>query len=127
DDGYAAFGVITDDDPMPAVSIADRAVTEGDHGQTADRLVVSLSEASGLPVIVTFMTFDGTATAGDDYIARLGRRTIPAGQTSTKIAVDVLGAPDPEPDETFFLQISNPIGAQLGRDTGTGTILDDDG
>jgi hypothetical protein len=126
DDGYSGFGVITNDDAPPVLSIADRSVLEGDRGRTPDRFIVTLSEPSGLPVTVIFATHDGTATAGFDYVPTMGQRTIPAGATEGRIAVNVLGDKVIEPDETFMLVLSDPSGATLGNDTAIGTILNDD-
>jgi len=57
---------------------------------------------------VDYQTRDGTANAETDYIATSGTATIPAGQTSIDIGVDILIA---NSDKTFSLVLSNPIGA----------------
>ena len=49
-------------------------------------------------------------------------------QASATITVRVYGDQNYEPDETFFVDLSNPIGALIisGQERGTGTILNDD-
>jgi hypothetical protein len=117
-----------DDPPPPVVSIADApAVTEGGPGvATGATFTVTLSYAPGGPVFVRYATADGTATAGDDYTAVSGTLKIPAGQTTATITVPVIGDDAAEPDEGFSLTIDFPDGADLGRATATGTIVDDD-
>ena len=53
--------------------------------------------------------------------------TIAAGETSGTMVVAVLGDAVVEPDETFTVTLSNPVGATLGTPaTATGTITNDD-
>src|SRR5262249_28723575 len=54
-----ATGTILNDDPLPALSIGDVSVTEGNSGTTAATFTVSLSAASGQTVTVNFATADG--------------------------------------------------------------------
>jgi hypothetical protein len=77
-------------------------------------------------VTVQYATTGGTATAGGDYTATSGTLTIPAGSTSSTIAVPILGDATIEPDETFMVNLSVPTNATIGTGTGTGTILNDD-
>ena len=60
---------------------------------------------------VHYKTLDGTAKAGEDYIATSGIARIPAGDTNVLIAVEIIGDSKIEPDETFYLVITNPVGA----------------
>jgi len=52
--------------------------------------------------------------------------TIPAGATTTSLSVTVRGDLKCERDETFFVDLSEPAGAVLGKARGLGTILNDD-
>ena len=63
------LGTITDDDPLPAVAIADVTVTEQDTGTVTASFNVTLVPASGRTVSVHYATADGTATAPADYSA----------------------------------------------------------
>src|SRR5262249_2448856 len=46
--------------------------------------------------------------------------------TTQSVRVTVQGDTTPEPDETFFLNLSNPANANLLKAQGTGTIQNDD-
>ena len=64
------LGTILDDDPLPALSINDVTVTEGDAGTVNATFTVSLDAPSARAVTVDYATADGTAIAP----ARLHRR-----------------------------------------------------
>ena len=83
-----------------------------------------LSHSSSAKVTVT----DETATAGSDYTVAHSVTTIPfpAGKASATVAVRVLGDRAGEADETFAFTLSAPVGATLGDDAGTFTIVNDD-
>lgn len=117
---------IIDDDPMPTLSINDVSQTEGDSGTTNFNFTVSLSAPSGQIVRVDFTTADGTAQANSDYQFNSGNLVIPPGQASRQITVRVNGDTQFEPDENFFLNLSNPTAASIAKAQGTGTILNDD-
>jgi hypothetical protein len=87
---------------------------------------VALSAASGRTVTVNYATANGTATAGSDYGAVSGTLTFPAGTTTATITVPVTGDYALEADETFTVQISNPVNATMTRWIATGTIVNDD-
>ncbi len=121
-----ATATILNDDTAPVISVSDASVTEGNSGTTNAVFNLTLSAASGVATTVSYSTSDGTATAGSDYGSVSGIATIAAGQTKTTIAVPVYGDTVPEPNETFTLNLSNPVNATLGRTSATGTINDDD-
>jgi hypothetical protein len=76
---------------------------------------------------VSFSTFDGTAHAGEDYVATNGTLTFGEGVTSETIRVPIKGDTVAEADETFSVVLSSPsTGSTITTGTGTGTILDDD-
>jgi hypothetical protein len=119
-------GTIVDDDTMPAISINDATVVEGDAGTTNASFIVSLSSPSGQTVTVDYATQDGTATAGSDYTATSGTLTFPPGTTVLPLPVPVLGDNAPEANETFLVNLSAPVNATLADGQGLGTIADDD-
>jgi hypothetical protein len=123
----SATGTILNDDAEPALAIDDVSLAEGNSGTTAFTFTASLSAVSGLSVQVNYVTADGTATLADaDYVAASGTATIPAGSLSTPITVLVNGDLTPETDETFLVNLSNPVNASIADGQGVGTILDDD-
>ncbi|MDG4666483.1 Calx-beta domain-containing protein [Mycobacterium sp. 236(2023)] len=110
----------------PSVSIADLSVTEGNGEHSHFMFVASLSKASTQTVTVTYTTSNGTAIAGVDYSATTGTITFAPGVTSQLVHVDVIGDSIVEPNETFFVTLSNPSGATIGDGSATGTITNDD-
>ena len=111
---------------IPSVSVADTAVAEGNSGTTNAVFTVTLSKASTKPVTVSYTTSNGSATAGQDYLASSGTVTFAAGVVSQTINVGVLGDTTVEPNETFTVTLSNASGATVARATATGTITNDD-
>ena len=83
--------------------------------------------SSAANATVNFATTDGTATAGSDYIATSGTLTFTSGGPLTQtITVQVIGDTVVEPDETFFVNLSSPVGATILDGQGQGTIINDD-
>jgi hypothetical protein len=122
-----ATGTITNDDGGPKLSLLDASVTEGNTGTTPLTFTVTMTPAALVDVTVDYATADGTATAGSDYVAASGTLTIPAGQTSGSITVDVNGDTSVEPNETLTVSLSNPLGAKIVPPAvTTGTITNDD-
>ena len=112
--------------PAPSVSVADASVPEGNTGGSVATVTVTLSAASSSPVSVAFTTLSGTATSGQDFAPASGRVTFPIGTTAQTIPVTVIGDTTLEPDETFTVQLSDPVNAMIARGTGTVTIKNDD-
>lgn len=109
------------------ISIANAAVDEGTSAATIAEFVVSLSEPSSSVVAVNWKTVDGSATVADnDYRTALGTIRFSPGQTSRVISVSVFADSKVEPNETFGIQLSDPVGATLVNRTATGTIRNDD-
>lgn len=136
----SATTVIQDDD-LPTLSFkvgstGDIRRVEGAAGTTSTaEITVELSAVSTQDVTVEFTTLDGTganaATVADnDYIPRTtaGQKiTIRKGQKSATASFTVVGDNKIEQDETFFVKLSNPVGATiLGSDTQAVIIEDDD-
>lgn len=109
-----------------SISIADVTVVEGNVVTTTAAFTVSLSEVSLVDVTVVFATADVTAVTPDDYTAASGTLTIPAGSLSGVINVSVVGDTLDEPDETFFVNLANPVNAAILDGQAVGTITDDD-
>ena len=124
-----AIGTIIDDDgaaALPALSIADLSVAEGNGDHAHFMFVVTLDKAATGPVTVAYSTANGTATAGSDYVASNGTLTFAAGETSKTVHVDISGDTVFEGNETFAVTLSNASGATLADATAVGTIVNDD-
>jgi hypothetical protein len=115
----------------PLLSINNVTLSEGNSGTTNFNFTVSLSTpapAGGVSFDIT--TQDGTtnpATQPSDYTAKsLTSQTIPAGSSTYNFTVAVNGDVDVEPDEIFFVNVSNVTGAIVDDGQGLGTITNDD-
>lgn len=119
-------GTISNDDPLPSITINDVAVTEGDSGTTNAVFTVSLSAASGQSIGVNYATADGTAVQPGDYTSTSGSLVFTPGQTTRTITVPVIGETVPEANETFFVNLSSATNAIISDNQGLGTIINDD-
>jgi len=119
-------GTISNDDPLPSLSINDVTVVEGNAGTTNAVFTVTLSAASGQTVTVNYATADGTATQPADYTNTSGTLTFTPGQTTRTITVPVIGETIPEANETFFVNLSSSTNATISDNQGVGTITNDD-
>ncbi len=113
--------------PPPSISVSDVSDSEGNSGTKKFDFLVILSATSNLPVKVDYATADGTATvSNNDYQATSGSVTFNPGEKIKTITVLVNGDINREGDETFFLNIKNPINATISRSQGIALILNDD-
>jgi large repetitive protein len=121
-------GTIVNDDTYvtPGISIGDATVTEGNAGTAYATLTVTLTSAAAMDVTVQYVTADGSAAAGSDYVAASGTLTFAAGETSRTVTVLVYGDRLGEPNETFFVNLSSPTNATIGDGQALGIIVDDE-
>ncbi|HEX2996441.1 MAG TPA: lamin tail domain-containing protein, partial [Anaerolineales bacterium] len=115
--------------PSSSLTINDVSLSEGNSGTTSFDFTVSLSAPAGAGgVTFDIATADNTATiANNDYTANsLTGQTIPEGSSTATFSVLVNGDTTGEPDETFFVNITNVVGANVTDGQGQGTILNDD-
>jgi hypothetical protein len=125
-DGQGAATITNDDAAATSLSISDAAVVEGRSGTRAVWFTLTLSAPSTKPVSVRFVSANGTALDGSDYVARVGTVSIRPGGTSATVAVSVRGDRTVEPDETFVLDLSGPRNTTLADAQGVATITNDD-
>ncbi|MBV9931132.1 MAG: cadherin domain-containing protein, partial [Alphaproteobacteria bacterium] len=113
----------------PNLTVTDVSHSEGDTGTVTYTFTVSLSAAAGVGgVTFDIATADGTATAASgDYVARsLTSQTIPQGSNSYTFDVTVNSDRAIEPNENFFVNVTNVTGATVTDGQGQGTIVNDD-
>lgn len=113
----------------PNLKIDDVTVDEGDSGTVTASFTVSLSSpAPAGGVTFDIATQDNTATIADnDYVSRsLTAQTISSGSQSYVFDVTINGDTNIEPNETFFVNVTNITGATAGDTQGIGTITNDD-
>lgn len=115
-----ATGIITDATMLPTVVITNATAAEGN----VVVFVISLSNPSSVPTIITVTTTTGTATTAD-YTTTTMQLTIPAGATSIAVAVPTILDYFFEQMETFTLN-GTIISTNTSNPTcfGTGSIVD---
>jgi hypothetical protein len=119
---------ITNNDSPPSATINDVSITEGSTAFDfkSATFTVTISAPSAKVVRVDYATSAGTATAGADFANTTGSVLFAPGSTTATLSVFVSGDLTHEPDETFFVNLSNPGDSTIADAQGVGTILNDD-
>lgn len=121
--------IISDNDPLPTVSIgADQSFLEGASGSTPRNFPVTLSAPSGRLVLVQASAGGGTALGGNnDYLGSTVNLSFAPGETVKNYSVAINGDTTPELDETFFVNITAISNVTNGSDLqAQATIQNDD-
>lgn len=131
--GATGTAVILDPDAaQPVISVEGGAATEGGYAL----FTIRLSEPSADAVTVQYDTRRGTADRDLDLTnysssPLAGTVTFAPGETERTVAIYVRGDYTDEIDESFFLDLRNPVGASFGPGntelSAIGWALDDDG
>jgi len=104
--------------------------TEGDANHFNYFLLELSAALTTEDASISYRTQDGTALAGQDYIATSGIATIGAGESYVSIPVEIVADTVAENTETFSLIISNPQGGifpvGLTEISASHSIIDDD-
>lgn len=117
---------VTDGNPSVLNLIANtNSISEGDSGTPSVTFTVRRTNPN-CPASVEYITSDGTATAGEDYVAANGTVEFLATETEKTFTITINGDTDVEEDETFVIDLINPSGANIGLGQRTFTILNDD-
>ena len=133
--------------PPTHVTIGNATVVEGNSGTRSLDFRVTLDRPTATPLTLYYNTFNGTATAGSDYIASSGSITFARGESSKTISIAVNGDTTVERDEILNVVVFDelpqgrpfdPHGAPVAgdgfdepnvifdRDLGVGKIINDD-
>jgi uncharacterized repeat protein (TIGR01451 family) len=104
------------------LSVRDVKAPEGKHAV----FTVRLSRKATATVRVRFLTQDGTARKGADYLAKTGKLVFKRGQRVKRVTVKTVPETTDEPSERFAFGLRAPRGAKLKRGKALGTITDDD-
>ncbi len=126
---------IVDNEGAPTLSVSEAEVDEGDSGRSQLVFTVSLQPQSQNTVSVDIATL-GTGTSetgtalssgrGQDYFSKTRTLTFAPGVATQTFAVEVIGDPIVESDETVNVALSNAQGAPVSKPRATGTINNDD-
>ncbi|WP_228281184.1 Calx-beta domain-containing protein, partial [Malaciobacter pacificus] len=112
---------IIDNDGIPQIVISDSSVNEEDGVLT---FTISLSNPSSETITVDYVTADGTALAGSDYVSDSNTVTFLAGETSKTISISVLDDSIYENPESMYVNLSNVVNAEIADSQGEGRIYD---
>lgn len=121
-----AVGTILDDDGQPQLRGYDQVIFEPETGALSHDFNVRLSRIYEQDVQVTYTTTGDSATPGLDFVSISGVLTIPAGQQTAVIPVDILSDAEIEEIEILTVNLSNPVNASLVNNPMTGFIMDAD-
>ncbi|WP_207429085.1 Calx-beta domain-containing protein [Pedobacter sp. SYSU D00535] len=123
---------IEDNDAAPIVITNPVIVAEGNAGYVTAEFTATLPLATAEGFLFDYATADGTAKAGEDYLAQSGKLTF-AGRAGEKqkISIQIKGDRLVEGDEKYminFSNLSNPFGEALSFEFSSvvGVIHDDD-
>jgi hypothetical protein len=100
--------------PMPSPTLSIDSTRSGPEGRTLG-IYVHLIGLSSSTVSVNYATANNTATAGSDYTAQSGTLYFPPGTTTQLINVPLLLDLPPESTESFYVNLSSPVGAALSN------------
>ncbi|MGX9964169.1 Calx-beta domain-containing protein [Roseomonas sp. F4] len=111
---------------LPVVSLdwSRDSYEEADSGSTERKVYVYLDGSSETPVVVSYTTVDGTASAGADYTAQTGTVTFAPGETSAIITIQTLADTDYEANESFEVRITGVSDNATIAETGSSTSVE---
>jgi hypothetical protein len=111
-----------------------KSVIEGNSGTRYAYFLLQFTGVRSAPnelLSVDYATRDGSASAGQDYLAAQGTLILYPNENQALIPVEIVGDTLSEPDETFYLDVFNPVGGSFGdgvvKLTAMRTIINDDG
>jgi peptide/nickel transport system substrate-binding protein len=108
----------------PAITTDDTSILEPALGTTTVPVTVSLSSEMDNPVSVDYSTQDGTAHAGEDYVATSGTVMFAPHERVKTVSVTINSDTMAEPAETFSLDLSNQTSGTIVDGQAVVTILD---
>ena len=113
--------------PQPSFSVNDIQIIEGDTGAVSAQFTITRSGDLSGSVSVDYSTADSSANAGSDYVeVSTTTLTFASGVATQQVNVTINGDTDTEVDETFFINLVNPVGATVFDGQGVATIIDND-
>ena len=82
----------------------------------------------GIPASVGYVTIEGSAVPGEDYIATAGTLEFKPGQIDASIEITIVDDDEPEPDKHFFVELLDPLpsGSKILTPSIEVVIVDDD-
>jgi hypothetical protein len=128
--GNAMVQIVDNDSIVDVPQVFVRDVVVDEKAGTASfvvRLGAFRGETSSSTVTVAYTTTDGTAVAGQDFVARSGSLSFAPGESVKTVVVDLLDDTTAEGLERFNLVLSSPVNAALADATAVAEIGPSDG
>ena len=120
--------------PTTPAEVEKQVVEGSSEATTIAYFMLQFTGVRSIPneiLSVDYTTRNGTAAAGEDYLPTSGTLKLYPGESQATILVEIIGDATPEADETFYLDVFNPVGGSFGEDvvqlTAVRTIVNDDG
>jgi Ca2+-binding RTX toxin-like protein len=117
----AVTGTINNDD-FSQLSINNITVVEGQNSNAI--LTVTVNNPNPQAISVNYTTAPVNATANVDYTSKTGTITIAPNTSTATITIPILNDNLNEANETFAINLSNPVNATLTNNKGIVTISD---
>lgn len=112
---------------LPLLKATGTQVSEGFSESAKAVVTFELDKPAAREVTFTISTADGTAKAGEDFIAVTESPvTIPAGESLAKVEIQIIGDEIMDFNRYFTVTAANVINATAGNTTAYITILDND-
>lgn len=108
----------------PLLSVGDTKVLESRKGAWVP---VQLTRPLPAPLSLQIAAIPDSATLDVDYKTPLSTWELPAGSRYTEIFVPIINDRRKESDESFTVKVTTSGEVEIQRDSGTVTILNDDG
>ncbi len=119
--GQPSTAVLTISDNESLIQFSAPTYT-GSEAPNFVSININRSVSSSAGVSVNYATSDGTATAGQDYIASSGTITFGSFETSRFVSIQLLDDSIVEPTETFNITLSSPSGGAFLNPPSTAVV-----
>jgi len=106
----------------PILTVEDITVSEGPNAIAT--FVLKLSQPSANVTTVSFSQTSASAFSFSDYVSVADTVTFAAGETVKTVSIALIQDTIVEPNKSFFLQLSSPVGLTLWQATALATIID---
>ena len=122
----ATVMIVSDELPLPTLSISAPASTGYEAGAVAGKIRLTLSAAAAGDTVINF-TVAGTAASGSDYYSIGTSTVILAGRTTTDLDINPIDDAIVESNESVIVTLGNGTGYTVGTPNNTTvTIVSDD-
>lgn len=120
--------VVDNDNPQRTLAFYQPTINVSEGDGTAPITVILNGKTSTETVSANYTTSNGTATSGSDYTATSGTLSFSPGDIFKTIAIPIIDniSSSPEPNKSFAIALSNPIGANLDAQNPATIIISDD-